>query len=53
VLLGAALVAVPFIYGADVETTAFTVAAGIAIAALSVRRGAMRGRYGDWSKRLA
>jgi hypothetical protein len=52
VVLGAALVVVPFIYGADLETTAFTVAAGIGIAALSVRRGAIRGRYGAWSRLL-
>jgi hypothetical protein len=52
VLLGLALVAVPFVYDADVETTGFTVAAGVAIAALSVRRGAIRGRYGAWSRLL-
>jgi nucleoside-diphosphate-sugar epimerase len=52
-VLGAALVAVPFIYGADLETTAFTIAVGIGIAALSVRRGAVRGRYGAWSRLLA
>jgi hypothetical protein len=52
VLLGVAVIAVPFIYGADVETTAFTVAAGVAIAALSVRRGAIHGRYAGWSRLL-
>jgi hypothetical protein len=53
VVLGGALVVVPFIYGADAATAAFTVAAGIGIAALSVRRGAIRGRYGAWSRLLA
>ncbi len=52
VLLGAALVAAPFVFGADVATTAFTVAAGVAIVALSVRRGAIRGRYAGWSRLL-
>jgi hypothetical protein len=52
VLLGAALVVAPFIYQADAATTAFTVAAGGAIAALSVRRGPIRCRYGRWSRLL-
>lgn len=52
-MLGAALVAVPFVYGADAATAAFTVAAGIGIAALSVRSGAIRARYGAWSRLLA
>lgn len=52
VLLGAALLVVPFVYDAPAPTTAFTVAAGIAIAALSLRRGAIRGRYGPWSRLL-
>jgi hypothetical protein len=52
IVLGAALVAAPFVFGADVEATAFTIAAGIAIAALSVRRGSIRGRYAAWSRLL-
>ena len=52
VALGAVLLAVPFVLDADVAQTAFTLAAGIAIAALSVRRGAIRHRYGPWSRLL-
>jgi nucleoside-diphosphate-sugar epimerase len=51
-LLGAALLAVPFVYEATAGTTAFTVAAGLAIAALSVRRGPIRSRYGAWTRLL-
>jgi hypothetical protein len=52
IVLGAALVAVPFVYEADAVSIAFTVAAGIAIGALSVRRGAIRNPYGPWSRLL-
>jgi nucleoside-diphosphate-sugar epimerase len=52
VALGLALLAAPFVYDADTAQTAFTIAAGIAIAALSVRRGAIRHRYGPWSRLL-
>jgi nucleoside-diphosphate-sugar epimerase len=52
VLLGAALLAVPFIYNAGAVATAFTLLAGVAIAALSLRRGAVRGSYGPWSRLL-
>jgi hypothetical protein len=51
-LLGAALLVVPFVYDAPVGTAALTVAAGLAIAALSIRRGPIRGRYGPWSRLL-
>jgi hypothetical protein len=51
-VLGAALIGVPFVYGADALTAAFTIAAGIAIAALSLRRGAIRNRYGAWNRLL-
>ncbi len=50
VALGAALVVVPFVYDADAVQTAFTVAAGAAIAALSLSRGRIRSRYGPWSR---
>jgi hypothetical protein len=52
VLLGAALLAVPFVYGAGGGATAFTLLAGAAIAALSLRRGPIRGSYGPWSRLL-
>jgi uncharacterized membrane protein len=51
--LGAALLAVPFIYDGDTAAIAYTVAAGIAIMALSVRRGPIRERYGPWKRWLA
>jgi nucleoside-diphosphate-sugar epimerase len=52
VLLGAALLVVPFVYDAGGAATAFTLLAGGAIAALSLRRGAIRGSYGPWSRLL-
>jgi nucleoside-diphosphate-sugar epimerase len=52
IVLGAALAGVPLIYDSDAANTAFTVVAGIAIAALSVRRGAIRNRYGAWNRLL-
>jgi hypothetical protein len=48
VLLGAALLVVPFVYEANAATTVFTLVAGAAIAALSFRRGPIRNRYGAW-----
>jgi hypothetical protein len=48
--LGLALAAAPFVYGADVMQTAVTIACGVALIALSVRRGAVRGRYGAWDR---
>jgi hypothetical protein len=50
--LGAALIAVPFVYGAAPATMITTVLSGIAIAALSVRRGPIRARYGAWDRRI-
>ena len=50
VALGAALVVVPFVYAADTVQAAFTVAAGVAIAALSIPRGRIHNRYGAWSR---
>lgn len=49
VVLGAALVIVPFIYAGTALVTVATVVAGIAIAALAFRRGPIRARYGTWS----
>jgi hypothetical protein len=51
-LLGAALLVVPFVYETAAGTTVLTGAAGLAIAALSLRRGPIRGRYGPWSRLL-
>jgi nucleoside-diphosphate-sugar epimerase len=49
--LGLVLVAVPFVYQADAATTLVTIAAGAAIAGLSVLRGSrLIGRYGAWTR---
>jgi hypothetical protein len=50
--LGAALLGLPLVYDTDAASAAYSVAAGIAIIALSVRRGAIRERYGTWKRWL-
>jgi hypothetical protein len=50
--LGAALIATPFIYNPGTEGTANSLACGAALIALSFRRGAIRERYGSWTKRI-
>jgi hypothetical protein len=50
--LGLALIAAPFLYGAGALAAAVTVASGIALIALSIRRGPIRGRYGAWDRLL-
>jgi hypothetical protein len=52
VLLGAALLVTPFVYEVDLIATATSVASGVALIGLSIRRGAIRGRYGNWSRLL-
>jgi nucleoside-diphosphate-sugar epimerase len=52
VLLGAALLVLPLVYEMDATTAVYTAAAGIAIAALSLRRGPIRERYGTWQRRV-
>jgi hypothetical protein len=50
VALGAALLATPFLYGADTAATIASLACGLALIALSLRRGPVRQRYGRWQK---
>lgn len=50
ILLGTTLAAVPFFFDADVMTATVSVVAGVALAALSIHRGALRGRYGEWDR---
>ncbi len=50
VLLGAALIAAPFVAGADAAAIAVRVVLGAALIALSIRRGRLRADYGVWSK---
>jgi nucleoside-diphosphate-sugar epimerase len=52
VALGAALAGAPLLYESDVVSTIFTSAAGIAIAALALRRGNIGNRYGGWNRLL-
>ena len=49
-LLGAALIAAPFVAGADAAAIAIRFALGGALIGLSIRRGPVRGAYGAWSK---
>ncbi|QDY99274.1 NAD-dependent epimerase/dehydratase family protein [Nitratireductor mangrovi] len=49
-LFGMALVIIPFVAGTTVPQTAAGVVAGLALIALSVPRGAIRHRYGNWSR---
>jgi nucleoside-diphosphate-sugar epimerase len=53
VLLGLALVAASFAYADGGMVQAVSVVCGIALAALSIRRGPVRNRYGDWGRRFA
>jgi hypothetical protein len=49
-LLGAALIATPFIWEASTLTLVVSVALGLALIVLSIRRGPVRERYGNWSR---
>jgi hypothetical protein len=48
--LGIALMAAPFVFGADTLSTIVTVAMGVALVLLALRRGPIRERYGRWSR---
>jgi hypothetical protein len=51
VALGLVLVFAPFVYDADAVTMLVTIAAGVAIAGLSILRGGrLVGRYGAWTR---
>ena len=47
-LLGAALMAAPFIFTADTTATVVSMVAGAALIGLSLRCGPIRERYGNW-----
>ena len=49
-LLGAALMAAPFMFSADIAATIVSMGLGAALIALSVRRGLIRERYGNWDR---
>ena len=50
VLLGAALMATPFVWGADMVTTGVSLFLGVALLVFSIRRGPIRERYGNWTR---
>ena len=49
-LLGAVLAAAPFMMAADLATSAFSLVLGVALVVLSIRRGPIRERYGNWQR---
>jgi len=50
--LGAALLATPFLFGADGVQSVAGIACGLALIALSLRRGPIRATYGAWDRRI-
>ena len=50
--LGAALLATPFLFGADAVQAVASIACGLALMALSLRRGPVRATYGKWDRRI-
>jgi hypothetical protein len=46
--LGGTLLLTPFVYQADVTQMVVSILCGVALIALSIRRGPIRGRYGSW-----
>ena len=50
--LGAALLITPFVYDANTAQTIAGIASGLALIALSLRRGVIRERYGEWQKMI-
>jgi len=51
--LGAGLMASPFIFAGDTAALLVSLVAGAALMALSVRRGAINERYGNWDRVIA
>ena len=50
--LGLALLATPFLYGAEGLQLAASLIAGLALIVLSIPRGAITGRYGPWDRAI-
>ena len=48
--LGAVLMAAPFMFGAGMTSTVVSMFLGAALVALSIRRGAIQERYGNWNR---
>ena len=49
-LLGAALIVTPFVWAASTAAMGVSVVLGAALMVLSIRRGQIRERYGNWSR---
>src|SRR5690606_3726948 len=49
-LFAAALLVTPFVFGADTVATVTSIALGILLALLSLRRGAVGRRWGGWER---
>ena len=52
-LLGAGLMAAPFLFSGDTTALLVSLVAGAALMALSVRRGAIHSHYGSWDRVIA
>lgn len=52
-LLGAGLIASPFLFAGDTSALIISVMAGAALMALSIRRGPVRSNYGSWDRMIA
>jgi nucleoside-diphosphate-sugar epimerase len=52
-LLGAGLIASPFVFAGDSAALLASVVAGAALMALSIRRGSVNERYGSWDRVIA
>ncbi|MBM0105923.1 NAD-dependent epimerase/dehydratase family protein [Steroidobacter sp. S1-65] len=52
VLFGVALLIVPFVYGASTPVMLSEVVCGLLLILLSLPRGAIRGQYGSWNRRI-
>ena len=48
--LGAVLMAAPFMFGAGMISTVVSTVLGAALVVLSIRRGAIQERYGNWNR---
>ena len=50
ILLGAVLMAAPFMFDASTVATVVSIVLGAALVVLSIRRGPIRERYGNWNR---
>lgn len=50
--VAAALLITPFVYGVGTTSTVLSLIIAVAVTALAVRRGSVKGRYGTWNRYL-